>query len=170
MFCWQLARNAFQKFPDSQLKWAFHPPTDTSRPFRAWLSDDDRFPLSTFTSCPEVRPYIRTDGTLIAESFDDLVLNGPAHSINRDEHLQPLVSDEYVWTGTTASGKPVVSNTDCHNWNGPVSEVDGILSLVGVAYAFDPAPELLIKGWTAQNNTECLSKSYRIYCFEQCPE
>jgi hypothetical protein len=124
--------------------------------FRAWLSTRDVTAADRLTHAAV--PYVRTDGTRIADDWDDLVDGTLAASISIDEMGTARTGD--VWTGTMLDGSnftPCDRETcDCQLWT------DNTTSWVS---------QCGNSAWTNWRWTENLevscSTSLRLYCLEQ---
>lgn len=94
-------------------------------------------------------PLYRTDGVLIADSYDELtggVLRAP---LQVDEFSQPQPAF-VVWTGTLSSGRS--SGTTCNSW---AEESD--TATMGVMNAADTL-------WTNHRLTGCSNSELHLYC------
>ena len=124
--------------------------------YLAWISDPGS-PSSSFTK-PSF-PYVRIDGALIANSWNDLVnasqqriLDNP---ITTTATLQTVAAAN-VWTGTTATGaREFFFDTRCGRW----TNSDGDFGVGGVTSRVDAR-------WTDLSQTSCTIPS-RLYCFGQ---
>ena len=72
--------------------------------YKAWLSVYGFDPITRII--PSTAPYVRTDGAIIANNFDDLTDGSLEHSLQHpimlDEHGQAIASP--VWTDTGSGG------------------------------------------------------------------
>jgi hypothetical protein len=132
--------------------------------YRAWIVE----PNDAGPGLPEndggfrrpSRPYVRTDGVLVALSFDALIDAGPINPIDHFENgaqwVMPVGLPTYVWTGTTFDGLPIPS-TDCTTFT------TGLDTSTGVLGAVDPG-----LGWDSVGGIEdpC-DQPHGLYCFEQ---
>ncbi|HRI09989.1 MAG TPA: hypothetical protein PKW35_19340 [Nannocystaceae bacterium] len=71
--------------------------------FLAWLSDGAQGPATRMAKSPQ--RYLLTDGTLIANGWDDLTDGTLTAPIHRDE-AGALLPDHTAWTATTPSAPP----------------------------------------------------------------
>lgn len=116
--------------------------------FRAWLSSPDQSAEERLDHA--AIPYARTDGTRVADDWDDLVDGQLRAPIDRDE--DGTSADGDAWTGTLASGDDAdltcggFASTDDSGVCGSVAASDG--------------------SWTDAVRPPC-SAALRIYCFEQ---
>ena len=157
--CQELAANAKRPLPGT---------------YRAWLSIDTYYsgtekpnPLARFPHGD--LPYVRTDGIVIARSWDDLT-NGLDAAIDWDEngnHLEPgLYSyNSAVWSNTNPNGtshtpdSPYV-NSDCYGWK--TSDAGPNASSASGSYATKGS------GWTyTYGSRQSCSYPERLYCFRQ---
>lgn len=128
--------------------------------FRAWLSTDD-LSATARLSHANGAPYVRIDGSLIANNWDALIANGPLVPLDRDATNTPLPAGaacgtDRVWTGTENTGEPVTKQ-HCGDWNQDIGATGAIGSYTtsGVAPA-----------WTHCSDVACITLA-RLYCFEQ---
>ena len=124
--------------------------------YTAWLSD------STHDARDRVHHgrgrYLRPDGVLVADSFDDL-LAGPL--------LAPILVDEHgatvnngAWTGTRPDGTAVPGAWHCDDWTSDeIVELGhfGDVQAVESRWTYIAEPEV--------NPTSCIA-SFHLYCFE----
>ena len=132
--------------------------------YRAWLGTEEGSPSTRFNQ--STIPYIRTDGTKIANNYDDLtdgsIRNPIKYSENREEvFVQPSSSqnDVRVWTGVRENGE-VKSGDNCINWSSiPTIDTSGHVGSVSFTFG----------SWTDFNTTfPCdFNDVARIYCFQQ---
>lgn len=118
--------------------------------FKAWLST--RSSPVTERIAHGAEPYVRTDGRLLANDWDDLLdgaLNAP---IDKDADGESRSGD--VWTGTLADGQPYEGD-DCAGFTS---------SAGGNAQCGDS--ESSTATWT-ENLTPSCSITLRLYCIEQ---
>ena len=92
--------------------------------FMAWLSDDGGNPVTRMTG--HDGPYVRVDGVMVAENWDELRDGELLDTISVTElGTEPLdafvCSGQEVWTNTTAFGSIVSSIDDCLNWSSPMA-------------------------------------------------
>jgi hypothetical protein len=124
--------------------------------FRAWLSTRDVTAADRLTHAAV--PYVRTDGTRIADGWDDLVDGTLAASISIDEMGTARTGD--VWTGTMLDGSnftPCSRDTcDCQLWT------DNTTSWVSQC---GRSTETNWQ-WSEQQQVVC-SVALRLYCFQQ---
>jgi hypothetical protein len=122
-------------------------------PWRAWLSDGNNSPSTTFDT-QFGGAYVLMDGsTVVARTWTGLTTMLPlAHAINMDE-TKTLQDNLLVWTATTTTG---TKTTDCNDWmttDGGASAEIGITNATG-------------HQWT-QNTTATCDQKLHVYCFEQ---
>lgn len=136
---------------------------DNPGDYRAWLSNSDDSPLTTFTTqSDENAPYYRLgDVQVLAPDFSSLVSSGLAYPIEYDEDGK-LVDDgkPMVWTNTTATGKFANNAAHCNNWS---SAEDSWKGWHGYLNQTGPA-------WTEGSKSllHC-NLSAHLYCFQDAP-
>lgn len=118
--------------------------------FKAWLSTTSSAVADRLIHSSD--PYVRVDGTVVANDWDDLVDGSIGALINVDASGQTRTGD--VWTGTLDDGTSYPTN-DC---NGFTNGSSGI-ALCGTSSSTTAL-------WT-QNITPACSTVLRLYCFEQ---
>jgi hypothetical protein len=132
------------------------PPGD----YRAWLSDDQTSPSTTFVSDGVFR---LRQGGVVAYSLDDLLDGNLAAPIDRTEHGEPLLPtpacipsiDYAIWTGTAASGED--QQPDCDGWT---SGGDVAVGRVGDATS-------VTETWSATDCLPLCNTLLPIYCVQQ---
>lgn len=123
--------------------------------YKAWVSDDFEEPLSRFTR--NDGPYVLTDGTRIADNWDDLVDGELLAPINVMENgHQAMGGDSYVWAGTDHAGTHFYY--DCEEWTSSSEESYGRF---GRSYMNNAE-------WSGELSSllNC-SNVMRLYCFQQ---
>lgn len=130
--------------------------------FRAWLGVGENSPANTFT---EGGPYFLVDGTIIAETTQDLFVGELLHPIDLTETGEgptPIDSfcpdaDHFAWTGIVPTGQTSPSN--CGGWT---TVDDNMTGIVGVPVADSV-------WWTYLNGCQfgCTSTELPHYCFQQ---
>ncbi len=139
--------------------------------FLAWLSTEMTKGLSIATS-PSIRfnqspsPYFSTDGTMIADNWDDLTDGDLAAPILYNEFGVER-ADVGVWTGTHDDGSP--TGCDCDSWslNPEPSEtcVHGFPFVTPAATIGDSTANDDFQ-WTEIEFSLC-DAAHALYCFEQ---
>ncbi|MGB1014521.1 MAG: hypothetical protein ACPG4T_10340 [Nannocystaceae bacterium] len=121
----------------------------------AWLSDTTTSPAERFFRSPG--RYVLTDGTVVANSWDDLTDGTLEHPINLSEEGESPDSVS-IWSNTAADGT-LLSDQTCENWS---SSSDDIYSRVGSRNEFTSE-------WTNREPPLAIpcSVTFSIYCFEQ---
>lgn len=139
---------------------------DNANMFKAWLSDSQHSPEQDFTKDVDL-PIVRPDGIRIANNWDDLVLNGPVEGIIVTDQGESLLG-EYVWTGTTPSGKLFDDTLTCQTWSSSSPLVKGWRGLSGVDKQQVTEWETWVeeRQWTNHSPYTCNWK-LRLYCIEQ---
>lgn len=131
--------------------------------YKAWLSDAAEGPSKTFGVDPQETPvpYILVDGTIVANSWADLIDGTLQNPINHDEHDGDMSSNltVVVWTNTLPNGNPK-NEQDCNSWG----ETDG-----------DPPPQgntgfssSKVISWTNYTQNACPGDAH-LYCFQVSP-
>ena len=114
-------------------------------------------------------PYWLLDGTVIAESFDDVIdgaLDAPIHVTEAGESLlaDPESDSFPVWTATDELGEATPQN--CSNWM-PVNQAEQI-GQGGVVVLDYESSGLEPSAWTVfPQALGCFQEGVRLYCFEQ---
>ncbi len=120
-------------------------------PYMAWLSDTTGSPSTRFDQSPG--PYVRVDGVIVADDWDDLTDGSVDNLPNIDENGS--VAGDFMWTGTNTDGTAQGGFT-CSNWSTDVGT-----AFVGFNFVTDSR-------WTAAQNSNCEGGGgSRFYCFEQ---
>lgn len=117
----------------------------------AWLSAGFQTPASRFVR--NVSSYVLTNGTTIANGFDDLISGDILAPINLNENGQIDGVPLRVWSNTNTNAESL-GNRDCSGWRGTSDE--GYFGLKIFDNAF----------WTEVTTASCDILS-RLYCFEQ---
>lgn len=127
---------------------------DNANNFKAWLSDALHSPLENFTK-PD-KPYVRPDGVRVADSWDDLVQNGPHEAIARTDGGL-LLPNALVWTNTEPNGDASDKSATCEDWKNSSSNLKSHYGNVGTDKV----------GWTAAAVLLSCNFPAHLYCFEQ---
>jgi len=123
--------------------------------YMAWLSSDVTSPSSRFTKSKA--PYVRTDGTKVANDWAGLTSGTLLVPINRDEKATVVSTSTDVWTDTATDGTEISTGSNCKGWT---STIPGSLQgSYGHATATDAT-------WTNAAAIVCTA-SNRFYCVEQ---
>lgn len=134
---------------------------DNYETYRAWLSDHETSPLTSFKSKDvENAPYVRLgDKMEVAKDFASLVAKGPVYPIEYDEN-GALIDDGQVWTNTLASGKVANNAAHCNDWKSAEDSWKG----------WPGYPKQGGKAWTegAMTPQDC-NMPARLYCFQDAP-
>ncbi len=124
--------------------------------YLAWLSDSTGSPITRFTQATV--PYVRVDGTVIADDWADLTDGDIQAPINIDE-TGAIVSGN-AWSNTDPDGSKTAKDISCADWTR--------------TFFVPGAPETGFVGNTIQTNgTWTLDViglcpgAARLYCFEQ---
>ncbi|MGB1277694.1 MAG: DUF4215 domain-containing protein, partial [Nannocystaceae bacterium] len=125
----------------------------TDADFLAWLSDGETSPAQRFFHSPG--RYVLPDGTVVADSWDDLADGTLQNPILMTE-TKELPPPSTVWTNTNPDGTPA-SETSCENWS--TKEI-GVKSLLGIMAKTDGE-------WTNAILPMGCDIISHIYCFEQ---
>jgi len=124
--------------------------------YRAWLSDDTTSPAARFFHSPG--RYILADGTVFAQSWDDLVQGNLETPPNLTENLQEP-SQGTAWSNTLPDGTPAAGNEHCNRWSSKDPTDDGRFGVTSVA-----------DGWWSDYEVaspDACDIVQHIYCFEQ---
>jgi hypothetical protein len=134
--------------------------------FRAWLLVDGqaltvRFP--EFSQALVPWNFIGTDGTPLAQSFQDLIETGPKRPIIRSE-LGELLADRYVWTNITADG--TAATGDCAQWTAAAGSAR--IGHSGFHPNVGPEAEqwLAERWWTDLLDYPCNKTNAHLYCIQ----
>ena len=129
--------------------------------YRAWLSSDTDAPFDSFFQSN--LPYRRPDGTLVADSWSDLVSGGLGAPISVSETGVSIGGgandcsslDKLVWTNTGPAGT-LDNEAHCDGWTVAQALIKGGAGNLGN----------INFGWTDLCQLGCSSMA-RLYCFEQ---
>jgi hypothetical protein len=125
--------------------------------FKAWLGDSTKSPSNRFTQATV--PYVKLDGSLIANHWTDLTDGDIANPINIDENGDGAGTLR-VWTGTNSVGglpNPIYSCVDWSNGGeGVQAFAEGSVGDTGLNVT-----------WANNGVKEECSGVFRLYCFEQ---
>ncbi len=102
-----------------------------SGPWQAWISQPGNTVLDRVDTTFAGR-YIRSDGRVIAEGFDDLTDGFLARPINHNEYGQCVGGIDGAWTGTTHTG--TLASGHCTYWG---TNSSSVLGGIGVLSATD---------------------------------
>ena len=148
--------------------------------YKAWISgsttssDPLSSPSSRFANFKEDDipiPFRLVDGTIIADSWDDLLDGSLQHPIDMDENgltINTFSGDTpIVWTNTRTNGNTYAYNslTNCRQWS---RNSDGLETQIR-GYVGNSVQSN--SRWTKESNTQpkkCDTKR-RLYCFQQTP-
>jgi len=119
----------------------------------AWLSDSETSPASRFFRSKG--RYVLTDGTVVANSWDDLTDGSIEHPIDLSEEGEAPDANN-VWSNTAIDGT-LLSDQTCENWS---TSDDDVNSRVG-------SRNKLTSEWTNRELPIFCSATFSIYCFEQ---
>lgn len=125
----------------------------TDADFLAWLSDDETSPAQRFFRSPG--RYILPDGTVVADSWDDLTDGTLQNPINLTPTLQEPEANT-AWTNTNPDGTRA-SEFSCENWTSKELGADGILGVT----------EYVDSEWTKVDMPLGCAVPSHVYCFEQ---
>ncbi len=125
--------------------------------YMAWLSDTTSSPATRFPT-KSTGPYLRTDGLLIAWSWDGLTSGELTVPIDRTEMGTLVADDREAWTNTATDG--TVVNTDpnlvCNEWTSGSNNLSGRVGETNE----------LADDWTNSHADPC-NATWRLYCFQQ---
>jgi len=132
---------------------AFASGLHTGTRFLAWMSDETSSPAERFFRSPG--RYVLPDGTVIADSWDDLTDGKLAEPINLTEEMtEPSAS--FVWSNTSPDGTRLTDET-CENWTTDSFDVN----------SWAGATEQADVRWTSEVIPIGCAAKFHIYCFEQ---
>lgn len=108
-------------------------------------------------------PYRLPDHqTVVTDSLEALVTNGPVHPIDQNEYGETVsASDKQcdvnrsVWAGMLDDG--TFAALDCYDWSSPDQGAHGKAGHLNAT-----------QGWSGACNATC-DRFLRLYCFEQGP-
>lgn len=131
--------------------------------YKAWLSDLTGSPSTRFNRSL-VAPYVRTDGLVLAQNWDDLIdgtLGGPINrnAMNQPQAGAPVCDTNTFWVVTNTQSSGVISSDQlsCSNWTSNTG---------GSAWGRN---DLSNSQWTSScsGGTDFCARSAPLYCFEQ---
>ena len=132
-------------------------PSLKGRIFRAWLSDTTKSASDPTRTTQGTREYLRTDGSIFAQSYFDMTDGTIAKPLNFDEqgnNLSGAALELGAWTGTDFDGSYNLSS--CNNWTSEASTDNGS---VGDSQATDST-------WTAFSTATSCNARRHLYCIE----
>ena len=127
--------------------------------YMAWLSDATGSPSTRFMQA--TGPYVRVDGTTIANNWADLTDGNLAAAITVTE-TEDNVSGTVVWSHTLSDGTAgsTALNVHCENWQSTDVEARGDTGFASDLFTDD--------SWTdLQSSGLCTISPFRLYCFQQ---
>ncbi len=134
--------------------------------YMAWLSDSSESPDNRFNK--DGGPFILTDGTIVADDWEDLTDGALQHAINMHADGSPVTEDPswplYPWTNTMEGGTLHSAVYTCDDWTS--EEVGGDAPRGRHGWADDNDVLDSPYQWTRAYITDCNNPRY-LYCFEQ---
>jgi hypothetical protein len=121
--------------------------------FFAWLSTPDYSPQTRFYHSPG--PYVRPDGVVIADNWNDLVDGNLKNPLNRDVSGRGT-NQVYVRTGTDADGTVTDGGETCEGWTVNYFNTPHVVG----------DPTKTDDGWTNATTQPC-QYLFGFYCFQQ---
>lgn len=124
--------------------------------YLAWLAtDSSNTPDARFNKSNN--PYKLVNGTVVANSYADLIDGTLSNPINRDEYGN-VVAASNVWTNVNANGTQYVNSdvAECYNFT---TNSGSFSARIGVTSATTGA-------WTSSGGNNC-SALNRLYCVQQ---
>jgi hypothetical protein len=118
--------------------------------YKAWLSAAGEGNSAAERLTHSEVPYVRVDGTQVADSWDDLT-DG-----SLDAPIGPFPAGPEIWTGTASDGSFVSGSSDCGAW----TNTTGAGAVYGLC-------NHVTSGWTQSEYTYDCDISLWLYCFEQ---
>lgn len=122
--------------------------------FRAWIAEFFVGPADYFAQ--NNGPYIRVDGEVVAESWDELVSGGLANPILATEK-GALKPGSHAWTSVMPDGTGGFL-ANCNSWTLKTEQGKGRVGFVDETSS----------AWTLGGNDDCPIQNH-LYCFEQPP-
>lgn len=126
---------------------------DLAGQYKAWLSDSDKNPANRFDLDDASGDFLLVDGTLIAESWPELLDGGILAPIDIDQYGDTTQTFT-VWTGTDLQGAS--SGENCEMWTSLDSAKHGALGLSTSTTTL----------WTYSDMLSTCSNPRHIYCFQ----
>jgi hypothetical protein len=123
--------------------------------YLAWLSNAAISPSSRFTRSNA--PYVRTDGTKVANDWNGLTSGTLFVPINRDESTAVVSTSTDVWTDTDANGTAIASGSHCSGWTTTIGAAKG-------SYGHATSTNAT---WTNAGAAVACATYNRYYCVEQ---
>jgi hypothetical protein len=122
-------------------------PRVKGRKFVAWIGTVTQ--PATTRHVHGSQSYVRTDGLVVASTFQDLTDGLILNSLNADENIN--TSAGFAWTGTTTSGEPATAN--CNGWldSSGVGQTGAVTASSGA--------------WTEDHAASCIESNH-LYCIE----
>ena len=131
--------------------------------WKAWLSNSTISATSRLIH--NTAGYNLIDGTVVANSWNDLVDGTIQNPINVNELSQKLTTGIFyskAWTNTTSTGA-IAAGGHCANWTGSSATINGN----GQAGIFQNTDSQ----WTLDGSDPCsVTNTNHLYCFEQTPQ
>ena len=129
-------------------------PRINGRTFLAWISTSGTSPAGRFTR--GVKPYVRSDGLLVANDWTDLTDLSLNHGISVDEAgVDHTAEGLAAWTGTSSKNGDY-SGQACADWTSFTFIDKGDRGNVGGNGS----------GWSSNGGDVC-GASHNLYCFEK---
>ena len=136
--------------------------------FVAWLSDAGASPK---TRIPHAGlPFVMTDGTIVADGWDDLITDGPRLGVYIDENGEPHEDDPFAWTNTLGDGGAYTTAqvNHCLGW---ASALPNHTALYGIGVVpmnpIDMWTTWKALEWWTNYESDLCNKLYRLYCVEK---
>jgi len=133
--------------------------------YKAWITDRNGIgPANTFTQ--SATGYMRLDGNLVADSWEDLT-DGTLDNLIIINEYGGIVGPPYtVWTNTTGDGtthsEAFEGNADCGEWSWVGNDPTWQIGVVGICGPLGSDTQY----WTEHSMITCNNGS-RLYCFQQ---
>lgn len=124
----------------------------------AWLSAGGVGPIDRFDRT--AGPYVRVDGRVVAEDWDDLTDGVLTHLIELDERGMVISDGGAAWTGTSYDGTPTADGADCEGWTVETFEGRGAIG------AYDDDEFGAWSHWDNVGPFPC-QNPFHLYCFER---
>lgn len=139
--------------------------------FLAFLADAEGSPNDFVLPDAAGRPFILPSGLLLADSYDELIADGPGLGVTTTETGEYMLN-QLVWTNVDPFGDAFETQSmwTCSGWNSDDSLQSAQVGLNAVMPGTPEFAEWLSKGrWLSYSSKPC-ADPYRIYCIEALVE
>jgi hypothetical protein len=140
-------------------------PTPLPGSYKAWISTGTgvgESPATRFRRSGQ--GYVRIDGVVVANSWDDLTdgtIDNPIFAMEDGSPVPPPSGNVPIWTNTAADGTVVSEEPrNCANWASADATLTGRLGMAD--------PIVTDQNWTELGSVQfCDFENARLYCFQQ---